>query len=187
MSNIANAAQCPVIPVNDAIAVYNMSRFLFDHRADFETSTFGAVSFSYTQYDPSNSSQNYLADLEYFIHANFSAPHSSHIFNTLVVDSMLKSYDPSASLLMNMHTFPSTHREKTQFASYNLDLVVTFIMLAAPCIPAAFATFVVRERETKSKQQQMVSGVSIPAYWLSTFLWDIISFQPTGKYILIAI
>ena len=30
-------------------------------------------------------------------------------------------------------------------------------MLAAPCIPVAFATFVVRERETKSKQQQVTS------------------------------
>ena len=58
-------------------------------------------------------------------------------------------------------------------------------MLAAPCIPAAFATFVVRERETRSKEQQMVSGVSIPAYWLSTWVWDNLSYQPTVWMIVI--
>jgi hypothetical protein len=37
----------------------------------------------------------------------------------------------------------------------------------------------VREKETRSKPQQMISGVSIPAYWISTFLWDNLSYQPT--------
>ena len=44
-------------------------------------------------------------------------------------------------------------------------------MLAIPYVPAAFATFIVREREVKAKHQQLVSGVSIPAYWMSAWLW----------------
>jgi ATP-binding cassette subfamily A (ABC1) protein 3 len=34
------------------------------------------------------------------------------------------------------------------------------------------ASFVVREREEKWKHQQLVSGVSLTAYWASTLLWD---------------
>ena len=44
-------------------------------------------------------------------------------------------------------------------------------MLAIPYVPAAFATFVVREREVKAKHQQLVSGISIPAYWIAAWLW----------------
>lgn len=69
--------------------------------------------------------------------------------------------------------------------NYDLDVVVEFIMLAVPFIPAAFATYVVREREVKAKHQQFVSGVSIPAYWLSTFLFDVMSYQPTVWMIVI--
>lgn len=186
MSNVKNALQCPVIAVDEGINFKNMSQFLFDHRSDFKSSTFGAVSFNAFTWMTSGS-QKYLEDLDYFIHANYTAPHSSHIFNTLVIDALLQSYNSSTSLLINMHTFPNTYREESLSAGINLYFVITFIMLAAPCIPAAFATFVVRERETKSKQQQMVSGVSIPAYWLSTFLWDVISYQPTVWLLIILI
>lgn len=51
------------------------------------------------------------------------------------------------------------------------------IMLAFAFVPAAFALFVVRERETKAKHLQVVSGVSFIAYWLSTWLFDLASYQ----------
>lgn len=44
-------------------------------------------------------------------------------------------------------------------------------------IPAAFATFIVYEKEAKCYHQQIVSGVSVPAYWLSSFLWDNLTYQ----------
>jgi ATP-binding cassette subfamily A (ABC1) protein 3 len=37
----------------------------------------------------------------------------------------------------------------------------------------------VKERETKSKHQQVVSGIDLNAYWFSTFLWDMVTFAPT--------
>jgi hypothetical protein len=74
-------------------------------------------------------------------------------------------------------------------------------------IPASYARFVVAERHTKAKHQQLVSGLSLfrcfislhfgftallfcsvlfawlcpgiegPAYWISTYLWDIINYM----------
>ena len=44
---------------------------------------------------------------------------------------------------------------------------------------------VVRERETGAKHQQLISGVSLPAYWLATYLWDAVSYLiPSGLSIL---
>jgi ATP-binding cassette subfamily A (ABC1) protein 3 len=39
-------------------------------------------------------------------------------------------------------------------------------------IPASIISFIVRERETKVKHQQLVSGVSHLAYWSSNFFMD---------------
>jgi ABC-type Na+ transport system ATPase subunit NatA len=60
-------------------------------------------------------------------------------------------------------------------------------MLAVPYIPGAFAMFVVREREIKAKYQQIVSGVSIPAYWLSTWLFDVLCYQGSMWLIILII
>ncbi|CAM9221993.1 unnamed protein product [Chrysoparadoxa australica] len=45
-------------------------------------------------------------------------------------------------------------------------------MLGFAFVPAAWMSYLVREREMKCKYQQLVSGVSLTAYWLSSFAWD---------------
>jgi hypothetical protein len=120
-----NTDSCPLLAVNDAEYVYNMSLYLYEHRNDYKSTFFGAVSFPNDPSFPISSITNveYLEKLTYYIHANYSAPHSSHIFSTMVVDSVLKTYNSSASLLINMHTMPNTYREADLFASFNVDLV----------------------------------------------------------------
>jgi ABC-type multidrug transport system fused ATPase/permease subunit len=54
-------------------------------------------------------------------------------------------------------------------------------------IPAAFANFVMYEKESKCYHQQIVSGVSLSAYWLSTWLWDNLTYQLAAWLILILI
>lgn len=41
----------------------------------------------------------------------------------------------------------------------------------------AFATFIVNERITEAKPLQTVAGVEPSAYWLSSFLWDVMNYQ----------
>uniref|UniRef100_K3XDJ9 ABC-2 type transporter transmembrane domain-containing protein n=1 Tax=Globisporangium ultimum (strain ATCC 200006 / CBS 805.95 / DAOM BR144) TaxID=431595 RepID=K3XDJ9_GLOUD len=51
----------------------------------------------------------------------------------------------------------------------------TLIVIAFSYFPASIVTFLVKERqpEHNSKHQQLVSGVSLPAFWLSNYLWDL--------------
>eukprot|EP00929_Paragymnodinium_shiwhaense_P046547 TRINITY_DN23705_c0_g1_i1.p1 TRINITY_DN23705_c0_g1~~TRINITY_DN23705_c0_g1_i1.p1 ORF type:complete len:1941 (+),score=414.00 TRINITY_DN23705_c0_g1_i1:131-5953(+) len=51
-----------------------------------------------------------------------------------------------------------------------------FLALGFAFIPASYGAFVVLERETNSKHLQIISGVNFVAYWLSTWLWDIINY-----------
>lgn len=143
----------PLRPVNDAQFIVNMSSYMFSARNDYQASTFAAISFVSIVNSPT---KGHLTALNYLVHSNYTAVHASHVFNTLTVEAALKQYNPTVSLKLNLHSLPNTYRQAASYSSYNTDLVVTFIMLAVPCIPAAFATFVVRERETRSKQQQVI-------------------------------
>ena len=44
------------------------------------------------------------------------------------------------------------------------------ICVAFAFVPAAFIVFVIKEREVSAKHQQLISGVSIPGYWLANFM-----------------
>jgi hypothetical protein len=50
---------------------------------------------------------------------------------------------------------------------------VQAIVLGFGFVPALYAFFIVAERENAAKHQQLVSGVSVAAYWLSTLAWDL--------------
>jgi ABC-type multidrug transport system ATPase subunit len=43
-------------------------------------------------------------------------------------------------------------------------------------VPAAYATFIVKEREDGSKHLQLISGVSAVSYWVSNLLWDCLNY-----------
>jgi hypothetical protein len=51
--------------------------------------------------------------------------------------------------------------------------VTQIVMLALSFVTPAFMQFVVREREVSAKHQQFISGVSVLAYWLSNFVFDL--------------
>jgi ATP-binding cassette subfamily A (ABC1) protein 3 len=112
-----------------------------------------------------------LSAVKYVIHSNYTAVHATPLFSALTAAGIINHIDPTTSLKVNIFPLPLTSREDSLVSSYNVDLVATFLLLAIPYIPASFATYVVREREVKAKHQQMVSGVSIIAYWLSTWIW----------------
>ena len=57
-------------------------------------------------------------------------------------------------------------------------LVYAFVLgIAMSLLPASLITYIVKEREFNAKHQQIVSGVSITAYWFSNFLVDIIKYM----------
>eukprot|EP00605_Chrysophyceae_sp_TOSAG23-4_P000940 GSChrysophyteH1.ASY1.ANO1.1040.1 assembled CDS len=97
---------------------------------------------------------------------------ASQIGSFIMTDATLRSISPASSLKTNYYPLPDTKRQDDLFSNYNADLVVTFMLLSIPFVPAAWITYLVREKQVKSKHQQMVSGVGVVAYWVSNFLWD---------------
>lgn len=105
----------------------------------------------------------------------FGVPLMQQILGSAVVNKLNSDHSIQTSYFL----LPETKRQDDEFNNYNVDLVVTFMLLAIPFVPASFITYIVREKEVKAKHQQMVSGVGVVAYWLSNFIWDNLSFTLT--------
>merc|ERR1719261_2224342 len=58
-----------------------------------------------------------------------------------------------------------------------VDLTVAItVLLAMGFIPASFVVYLVHEKSTNGKHQQLLSGVSPTMYWLTSYFWDIVNF-----------
>ncbi len=162
--------------------LFNMSRYLIDpptedKREQDGTTVYGALSFA----SGTNTSQ-----LVYHAMINGSAVHGVGIYTNLAHTAYLQVLTGvnTASITTRNHPLPETYRIKTQAAAGDAFVVALFTMIAFCFIPASFAVFVVREREIKAKHQQIISGVSLSAYWTSTFVWDTLSYLPTALLVL---
>jgi len=116
---------------------------------------------------------------------NGSAIHGVGIYVNQVHQAFLQVLTGSSSATITTRNFPlpTTFKQSTQTATVSAFIVSLFCMIACCFIPASFAVFVVKEREVKAKHQQIISGVSIYAYWCSTYIWDTVSYLPTALLI----
>ena len=66
-------------------------------------------------------------------------------------------------------------------------IAVFIFALAYSFIPGGVILFIVKERENNSKHQQIVSGVSVYAYWLSNLFIDVLKYLIPGIYCALSI
>ncbi len=72
----------------------------------------------------------------------------------MLLSSQLSS-DPSARIITIVNPFPLTQDQQT----LNSSLIAVLTSIGFAFIPASFAAWVVKERTTKAKHQQMISGM----------------------------
>lgn len=186
MENVPDATSLPVEWVN-ATHLVDMSSFLLNRRNDFAATRYGAVSFHQISTNKSTVNNGTISNVKYSVHGNFTGVHSTPVVNHLVAQAIVHSFDSDTTVTMRLHPLPETVKQDNMFSQWNVTNLVIFIALAISFVPAGMASFVVYEKETKSRHQQLVSGVSIQSYWLSTWLWDSLSYQITAWLMLIVV
>ena len=77
------------------------------------------------------------------------------------------------------HNFPLpyTGRQDIVLSGVLSFFIALGIVIGFAFVSAFYASFLVYERENNVKHQQLISGVSINAYWISTLVWDVVLFQ----------
>lgn len=110
---------------------------------------------------------------------NASSPHAVPSFlNSLYQliyneECTMPSGESKPKFTVYSHPLPLTSRQVLEVKTVLSLFASLFILIPYCYIPAAFVVFVVKERSTKSKHLQLVSGVTIEAYWFSTFVFDV--------------
>jgi len=115
----------------------------------------------------------------YVIQYNFTALHISPLYQVLADQALVREAlkDPGYTIQCTIDPLPITKFEDNYSNTIDVSYVWFLIVLGFPFIGGAFASFVVAERESKAKHLQTVAGVEPAAYWLSTFLWDVLNYQ----------
>lgn len=119
-----------------------------------------------------------LAGLGYLIQYNFTALHSSPLYQALVDQLLVNQYradigsQTTFEVEASVHPLPFTKVEDGYTEAQDATSAWMLVLLSFPFISGAFGSFVVAERESKAKHLQTVAGVEPSAYWISTLLWD---------------
>ena len=77
------------------------------------------------------------------------------------------------------YPLPLTAQLEEQRGQMNNNLVIFFIGIAFALIPANFITIIVKERNNNSKHLMRVSGISIMAYWIVNYIFELIKYYFT--------
>ena len=70
--------------------------------------------------------------------------------------------------------FPVTQKLRDREASSNGIFIVFIIGIGFALIPASIISAIVSEREKNLKHMQIISGMSLAAYWISNYIFDIL-------------
>lgn len=107
---------------------------------------------------------------------NSSSPHAVAAFNQAFMEYSFKQCtdDPNMARLNSInHPLPVTEQQAIEIRTILSILASLFLLIPYCYVPGAFIVFLVKERVSKSKHLQLVSGVELTSYWIGNYLWDL--------------
>lgn len=113
------------------------------------------------------------------IQYNYTALHVSPLYQALANEALVRAATGNAAFQIqsSIYPLPITAVEASLGAAEDAFSAWFLVILSFPFIAGAFVTFVVAEKKSKAKHLQTVAGVETWAYWLSTYMWDILNYQ----------
>ncbi|KAJ4767254.1 ABC transporter A family member 1 [Rhynchospora pubera] len=150
-------------------ALISMSEFLITSLNESYQSRYGAVVMD---------DMDDNGGVGYTVLHNSSCQHAGPTYINVVNAALLRvaTGDINMTIQTSNHPLPMTISQKSQLHDLDAFSASIIVGMAFSFIPASFAVAIVKEREVKAKHQQLISGVSILSYWISTYIWDFVSF-----------
>ncbi|KAJ4969915.1 hypothetical protein NE237_003014 [Protea cynaroides] len=156
----------------------SMSEFLMSSLNESYQSRYGAILMD---------DKNDDGSLGYTILHNSSCQHAAPIYINVMNAAILRLATQEEKMMIQTrnHPLPMTKSQHSQRHDLDAFSAAIIVCIAFSFIPASFAVPIVKEREVKAKHQQLISGVSILSYWISTYIWDFISFLVPSAFAII--
>uniref|UniRef100_A0AAA9RZ86 ABC transporter domain-containing protein n=1 Tax=Bos taurus TaxID=9913 RepID=A0AAA9RZ86_BOVIN len=154
-----------------------------------------------SKYQPEVFDQNYLVAISFddmenhtVVTALFNnqAYHSTAQALALVDNVLFKLLSgPSASITVLNHPQPESSMETAEDILYEYvrgpkgHYLVINLLFGMAFLSSSFSILTVKERGLKAKQVQFISGVHVATFWLSSLLWDLLSFLVPSLLLLV--
>ena len=110
-------------------------------------------------------------------------PLAVSILDNYLIDSLVRNLTGGAftapRILTTNHALPMSTFETEMVTDIMRIISAVFILIPFTFIPSQFVSFIVREKETKAKHLQMVSGAHMGAYWAANYAFDLLAFCGT--------
>lgn len=150
-------------------SLLSMSEYLITSLNESYQSRYGAVVMNEPNIDGS---------LGYTVLHNTTCQHAAPTYINVMNSAILRlaTHHPNMTIRTRNHPLPMTESQHSQHHDLDAFSAAIIVTIAFSFIPSSFAVPIVKEREVKAKHQQIISGVSLVAYWISTYAWDFISY-----------
>lgn len=70
--------------------------------------------------------------------------------------------------------YPVTQKLRNRAATASGFFISFIVSIAFALVPAVVVSFILNEREKNLKHMQIISGMSLTAYWVSNFIFDVL-------------
>ncbi|KAL3853224.1 hypothetical protein ACJMK2_016780 [Sinanodonta woodiana] len=151
-----------------------MDDFLLNRATNKGTSTFNKKYIVAGSFDYSSTVLTAKA------HFNGQPFHGPGISLTYMMNGLMGYYNSSYTISTTNHPLPKKVTDNTQQLSNSATVtgfnVAISILFGMAFMAASFIIFLIKERSNGAKHLQVVSGVGSAAFWISTFLWDMINY-----------
>ena len=138
---------------------------IYDRRSDEQTMAYFIESYNQSRFN-------------YTVFFNVTAPYSVYIGINDINNAILKQFsgNDDAYIKMSLKPFGQTSGVKSIEDIIDGQIIVFLLGLAFSFIPASLIVYIIKERELNAKHQQLISGASILAYWLTNFIIDFVKY-----------
>ncbi|RHY24471.1 hypothetical protein DYB25_005263, partial [Aphanomyces astaci] len=127
----------------------------------------------------------------YNLAVNTTAVHAAIVHKALLDEALYRTVtaNPALKLTCTNQPLPLTDSTKILFTTIVSFTTSVFVVLAFAYFTASIVPYLVHEKHPthNSKHQQLVSGVSLPAFWLANFAWDLLLYSVPCVFGLLAI
>ena len=113
---------------------------------------------------------------------NTRVAHSVPLFTLHFLTKLIKAntkYPDEFQVNFINYPMPLTAELEESKDQTSNSLVIFFVAIAFSLIPANFVTIIVKEKLNNSKHLMRVSGISITAYWIINFLFELVKYYFT--------
>lgn len=125
---------------------------------------------SYQVYKADSAAFNFQVN----VFVNSTSQQSVPYFHQYMYQSILKNVNSKIDFQVYTVPFPTFFVFASRVESGQALDFAAFVSIALALIPCVIVAFIIKERELQLKHMQMISGVSLPAYWASNILSDIV-------------